>query len=433
MPTTNGNRALRYRWFIFWILAFGYILVFFHRLCPAVVATDIMNDLHAGGALIGFLSSAYFYPYALMQLPTGLLSDSWGPRRTITLFLCIACTGSMLLGISQSPAGALIGRGLVGLGVSTLFVCTLKILAEWFSTREFTGMTGLLMAMGGVGSLSAATPLALASTWLGWRLSFVAVGAVTGVLALLVWRFVRDRPSDLGWHSPAEHAATAAQSVSLVDGVRHVLGRPAFWPLAAWFFCKYGVFTAFAGLWGGPYMMHVYGASKSRSGGVLSLVALGMIIGSPLMGYFSNNLVKGRKPVLIMASAVIVAMTAALTFFTANLSLTLVGVICFGLGIFASAVAVIGFTSARELFPAKIAGTCFGLLNLFPFAGGALLQPLLGSILEKQGKIGQAFTVEGYRQAFFVLFLFAMAALVSSLFVKETYGRAATDVAGPSR
>jgi len=180
-------------------------------------------------------------------------------------------------------------------------------------------------------------------------------------------------------------------------------------------------------------MMHVYGASKSRSGGVLSLVALGMIIGSPLMGYFSNNLVKGRKPVLIMASAVIVAMTAALTFFTANLSLTLVGVICFGLGIFASAVAVIGFTSARELFPAKIAGTCFGLLNLFPFAGGALLQPLLGSILEKQGKIGQAFTVEGYRQAFFVLFLFAMAALVSSLFVKETYGRAATDVAGPSR
>lgn len=433
MPTTNSTRALRYRWLIFWILAFGYILVFFHRLCPAVVATDIMNDLHASGALIGFLSSAYFYPYALMQLPTGLLSDSWGPRRTITLFLCLACAGSVLLGLSQSPAVALIGRGLVGLGVSTLFVCTLKILAEWFSIREFTGMTGLLMAMGGVGSLSAATPLALASTWLGWRLSFVAVGAVTVILAVLVWRFVRDRPSDLGWPAPAEHAATSSQSVRLADGVRHVLGRPAFWPLAVWFFCKYGIFTAFAGLWGGPFMMQVYGASKSQAGGILSLVALGMIIGSPLMGYFSNSLLKGRKPVLILASGVIVVITAALAFFTANLSLTLLGVICFGLGIFASAVAVIGFTGARELFPATIAGTCFGLLNLFPFAGGALLQPLLGSILEKQGKIGQAFTVEGYRQAFFVLFCFAVAALVSSLFVKETYGRTATGFDEPSR
>lgn len=161
MTAGDLRKTLRYRWFIFWCLAFGYILVFFHRLCPAVVATDMMTDLHASGALIGFLSSAYFYPYALMQLPTGLLSDTWGPRRTITLFLCAACAGSVLLGLTTSPTGAIFGRLLVGLGVSTLFVCTLKILAEWFSIREFVTMTGILMAMGGVGSLSAATPLAV--------------------------------------------------------------------------------------------------------------------------------------------------------------------------------------------------------------------------------------------------------------------------------
>lgn len=422
MHDTDIKRTLSYRLSIFWILAFGYVLVFFHRLCPAIVATDMMRDLHAGGTLIGFLSSAYFYPYALMQLPTGLMADTWGPRRTITLFLGIACLGSVLLGVTPTPAGAVIGRVLVGLGVSTLFVCTLKILSEWFSLREFVSMTGILLAMGGVGSLSAATPMALASTRLGWRLSFVLVGLSTAVLAFLVWRVVRDRPSDLGWPSTAEHEQTAEPSPRLADGIRQVLTRPAFWPLAFWFFCKYGIFTAFAGLWGGPFIMHVYGATKGQAGAILSLVAAGMIIGSPLMGRLSNRILKGRKPVLVLASAVIVTITAALAFFTENLSLPIIGLICFGLGIFASAVAVIGFTSARELFPARIAGTCFGLLNLFPFAGGALLQPLLGHILERNGKIGQAFTTAGYRQAFLVLFIFALAATLSSLLVKETIG-----------
>jgi len=72
------ERALRYRWLIFCVLALGYIMVYFHRLCTAVVAVDMMHDLKAGGTIIGLLAAAYFYPYALMQLPAGLLSDSWG-------------------------------------------------------------------------------------------------------------------------------------------------------------------------------------------------------------------------------------------------------------------------------------------------------------------------------------------------------------------
>ncbi|HOP41243.1 MAG TPA: MFS transporter, partial [Geobacteraceae bacterium] len=120
MTPSLSLQALRYRWLIFWILSAGYILVFFHRLCPAVVAVDMMRDLHASGALVGLLGSAYFYPYALMQIPTGLLSDSWGPRRTISLFLVLACAGSLILGMAPSSAWAVTGRVLVGLGVSTL-------------------------------------------------------------------------------------------------------------------------------------------------------------------------------------------------------------------------------------------------------------------------------------------------------------------------
>ncbi len=156
MATDPLDKALRYRWFIFWILALGYVLVYFHRLCPAVVALDMMRDLNA--ALLGFLGAAYFYPYALMQLPAGLLSDSWGARKTITVFFCIAFVGSLLLGTATTTLWAILGRTLVGIGVAMLFVPTMKVLAEWFRVREFAMMTGILMAMGGIGSLTAATP-----------------------------------------------------------------------------------------------------------------------------------------------------------------------------------------------------------------------------------------------------------------------------------
>ncbi len=116
----------------------------------------------------------------------------------------MAFAGSIILGLSPSVGMAVVGRALVGLGVSMLFVPTLKILAEWFLVREFATMTGILMAMGGIGSLTAATPLALLSGWLGWRLSFGFVGGLTLLLAVLVWFLVRDRPSEFGWSSPTE-------------------------------------------------------------------------------------------------------------------------------------------------------------------------------------------------------------------------------------
>jgi sugar phosphate permease len=417
------SKALRYRWFIFWILAFSYILVYFHRLCPAVVAVDMMRDLHAGGALLGLLGSAYFYPYALMQLPAGLLSDSWGPRRAITLFFTVAFAGSLLLGLAPSLFWAIVGRTLVGLGVSMLFVPTMKVLAEWFRVREFATMTAILMAMGGIGSLAAATPLALLSNWLGWRLSFVAVGALTLLLATLVWLFVRDRPADLSWPSPSEPSGPAPSPIGLVDGMKKVLTYPRFWPLAIWFFFDCAVFFSFGGLWGGPYLMQVYGLSKAEAGQILSMIAIGMIVGSPLLSFLSDRIFQGRKSVLVLSSSVVLCLTALLAFYTDGLPLAGLYLISLGLGIFSSAVVVIGFTTTKELFPVQMAGTSTGLVNLFPFAGGAVFQPLLGHLLERHGRVDGVFTLAGYQEAFLALFLCGVIAFLSSLFLQETLTR----------
>ena len=270
-----------------------------------------MRDLKASGALLGLLSSAYFYPYALMQLPAGLLSDSWGPRRSISLFFLMAFIGSVMLGLAPSVFLALVGRTLVGLGVAMLFVPTMKILAEWFRAREFATMTAILIVMGGLGSLTAASPLAILSTWIGWRLSFVAVGAFTLLMALLVYLFVRDRPSDLGWPSPSEGTGPSPPSIGLWEGMRRVLTYPRFWPVATWFFFELAIFFSFGGLWGGPYLMQVYGLSKAKAGHILSMLAIGMIVGSPFLSFLSDRIFRGRKPVLLLSSFIVLCLTAA--------------------------------------------------------------------------------------------------------------------------
>jgi sugar phosphate permease len=421
MPMTADPETKRYRWIIFWVLASGYVLVYFHRLCPAVVAVDMMKDLHTGGGLTGFLSAAYFYSYAAMQLPAGLLSDSWGPRNTITVFFLVAFVGSVLLGVASTAAMAIAGRLLVGVGVAMLFVPTLKILSEWFTPVEFAPMSGILMAMGGIGSLSATTPLVLLSGAIGWRMSFVAVGVLTLILSLLVWIFVRDCPEDMGWVSLNASAKAKSPAITLMAGFRTVVSCPHFWPLAIWFFFDCAIFFTFGGLWGGPYFMHIYHLSKSQSGYILSMLAIGLVIGSPLHGYLSNKVFHARKPVLLISSCIVLVITATLSFAVDRIPVYGLYLICLGLGMFASAIVVIGFTTAKELFPVQIAGTATGLVNLFPFAGGAIFQPFTGYLLERSGSVDGAFTLAGYQQMFNALLISAAIALLACCFIKETF------------
>jgi len=423
MMDSEITKSLQYRWVIFSLLSLSYILVYFHRLCPAVLAVDIMKDLSATGALTGLLGAAYFYPYALMQLPAGLLSDSWGSRKTITLFFIIAFIGSLILGTSQSVFIAIVGRTFVGIGVAMLFVPTMKILAEWFHTREFAFMTGILMAMGGLGSFIAASPLVWLNSLIGWRNSFTVIGIFTLVLAILIGIFVRNRPSDLNWPSPAEFLNNDESPTSLLAGIKKVISCRHFWPLAIWFFFNCGIFFSFAGLWGGPYMMHVYQMTKSESGNILSMIAVGMVVGSLLLSFLSDKIFKSRKSIMLLSSVAMIAVTGCLAFYTDGISKFGMYLICFFLSVFSSAIVVIAFTMNKELFPVQMAGTATGLINLFPFAGGAVFQPFLGYILEHFGKVEGGFTLAGYKASFFFLFISAIIAFGAILFSKETFSK----------
>jgi sugar phosphate permease len=425
-PLHVDNKRNIYRWLVFDILALGYVLVYFHRLSPGVMALDLMQSFGVGTTLVGILGSAYFYPYAVMQLPAGLLSDSLGPRKTVTIFLLIAAIGAILFGLAPTIGVAIFARVLVGLGVCMVFVPTLKILSQWYTRSEFSMMTAILNAMGGVGVLIAAAPLAFLTEQLGWRNTFYIIGAATVLLSGAVWKWVRNRPDELGLTPIAAASSSAANSaenekpkeIPLLAGMMMVLKNSRFWAIAIWFFFNCGVFFGLGGMWGGPYLMQVYGLSKTAAGGVLNMLAIGLIVGSPLLSTLSDRVFHNRKKVMIL-DAFALCLTLLLVFlFTDRLSLPLLYLIFFLIGMCSAAIVVIAFTTTKELFPVEIAGTSVGTVNLFPFAGGAVFQPLLGHILDTYKGTSP---VVGYHAVFLACFIAAVISLISISFMKETF------------
>ncbi|MFH1090297.1 MAG: MFS transporter [Pseudomonadota bacterium] len=425
---TTSPRTVPYRWLVFSLLGLAYFFANFHRVSPAVVAVDLMRDLSADATLLGFLASAYFYAYALMQLPAGLLSDSWGPRRLVTVFTLLAGAASICFGLSATAGQAIASRVFVGMGVAMLFVPTAKILTCWFKRSEFVFMTSVIMVISGLGLLSASAPLAYLNKLLGWRSSFVVIGAVTLVLAVVIWLSVRNRPEELGFPAPEDPEPSTAPgqaslNIPLFTGMKMVLSRHSFWPLALWFFCTSSIFFSFIGLWGGPYMRDVYKMDPSRAGEALSMASLAIIFGSLVISFISERVVKSRKKILIFASSCNLIMTALLAFFTADMPPVVLWFLCAGFGVFSSTVAPIATTQAKELFPLSIAGTAVGTINLFPFLGAAVIQPLVGYVLDLYGSAGGSYSAEAYSRGFTVLFIISVTAFIAVFFTEETIKR----------
>lgn len=430
MDANLVKKVLRFRWLIFTLLAMAYLFVYFHRLSLSVVADNLVHDFNTSAGTLGLLGSIYFYCYAFMQFPAGLLSDSVGPRRAVSIFLLVASAGSILFGLAPNIELAFAGRILVGFGVSMVFIPTMKVLSQWFRKDEFAFMAGILNAVGGVGVLAATWLLAWMTVVLGWRISFEIIGGCTGALVVFIWLIVRDRPRDKGWPSildlenQEQASQTKEQEISLLDGARQVVSNRHFWPVAVWFFFDCGIFFGFGALWSGPYLAHVYGLEKADSGAVLSMIAWGMIIGSPFLGYLSDKVLRSRKKPIIICNLVLLLEMAVFYFFPKGLPVPALYVAFFIFSVCSSSIVVIGFTTTKELFPVEIAGTSVGTVNLFPFLGGAVYMPVLGWILDRypQTQAG-GYSLEGYTGLLLVLMVSALAGLLCTFMMKETYNK----------
>jgi sugar phosphate permease len=192
--------------------------------------------------------------------------------------------------------------------------------------------------------------------------------------------------------------------------------------VAIWFFFDCGIFFGFGALWGGPYLMDVYDMTRAQAGTMLSMIAWGMIIGSPPLGFISDKVMKSRKKPFILCNLVLVIELAFLSIYPAGLPRIALYIFFFVFSICASSVVIFGFTIIKELFPVEIVGTSTGMVNLFPFLGGAVFMPLLGRVLDAYPKSDAGgYSLEAYSTLILILLGSSILSLICTFLTKETF------------
>ncbi len=417
------RKMYSYRIWIFIGLSAAYLISYFHRAAPAVVGTEIIRDLGIQPAALGFLGSMYFWAYAGAQLPAGVLADTWGARKTMSVFVLIAAIGGFIFGMAPNLGLLAGGRFLVGLGVGFIYVPAVRVLTDWYKPDELATYSGLLLAVGNIGALVSAAPLVALMNVIGWRNSFLVVGVFTIAAACFTWVIVRNKPTELGFPTPRDimglPPAPPAPKVMLGEALKAVFSNPQFYLLAILTFSYYGTLMSVGSLWAGPYLQNVYGLSKQAAGNIIMMFPLGMVFGCPLSGYVSDKILKSRKKVLLTGCILHVLSYIPLVFFPDKMSVGQLYFLFFWYGLSGGAF-VSNFACAKETAQPRFAGTAVGAVNVFLFSGGAFYQQAMGIVLGKFPAISPGvYSVAAYQAAFWVPFVGLIVAIVLFSFFRE--------------
>ena len=350
-------------------LAFGY--AFFQRVTPSVMVEDLMAEFAIGAAVLGTLSSLYFYPYVALQIPLGVLIDRWGARILMTTALSVAGIGSVILATANTIEFAYLGRFIIGIGSAVGFLGSLAIASKWFPPHRFAMLAGLVMFFGMMSAVFAQGPLAALVGTYGWRVVMLGLGASGIALAIFIALFVRNTPP-----SSAEATTTPKQSwASIGAGLKQATTDFTVWKVAFVAAAMSGPMLTLGALWGTPYMEAAYGLDRTTAASSVSILFLAWAFGAPFSGWLSDRIRK-RKMLLVVGSGILTIAMGILVFVPA-LPLVATIILLAIIGMSGSAMATC-FALVRECSPPQISASVTGIVNSMTVASGAVLQPVVG-------------------------------------------------------
>ncbi len=429
MNKNQQTPPLALSWCIWGLGALFYLVAFFQRVAPGVMTQELMQDFNIAATGLGYLSAFYFYPYLAMQIPTGFLADTLGPRKLLTFGCFIAGIGTLLFAVSPGFTGAGIGRLMVGGSVAVAFVGLLKLSSAWFPGRFYGFVAGNALSIGLIGAITAGPPLRLLVDAFHWRWVIGCSGILTLVLGITIWLIVRDQPGQKGYAGFTQ-ASSTSQAVSLAgfkQNMRQVLRYRNTRLLLVIPGGMVGAVLTFSGLWGIPFLVTHFDLTTNQAARLTSCLLIGWAVGGPVFGWLSGQMGK-RKPIYIVGgimSAIgwfVILYVDGLSYYPIASVLALTG--------FFSGCIITSFPFAGESVSQELSGTVSGMTNMGIMVGPTLLQPLVGIILDRCWDGAMADGVRVYSlEAFRIGFIPMMAWLILSAFLlfftRETYCRQA--------
>ncbi|MBP6021191.1 MAG: MFS transporter [Candidatus Methanomethylophilaceae archaeon] len=411
----------RYRWAMFVLLVVAYFFVYFHRMSLNAMGGAIINDVGSGSKEI--LSSIYFWTYAAMQIPSGIMADRLGPRKTTFVFLTIASVGSFLTFAAQDFMMVAVGKVFIAAGMAVIYIPLMKIVAVWFKKENFPELNGIVIAVGNVGALAAAGPLRMLSEAMGWRNVFLILGLITVLIAILCLLIIRDHPKDMG-RPGIEEIEFAEKGTPITDrsdakasvlkGLKVVAGSGRiFWTMSIAYFLVYGSIMVFQGTTSIDYFgKHIY--TFPMAAWFITMLAVGKIISTLLIGTLSSRgIIKSKKNVMAFGTFLFAVTWGIIWLFAGQFNDQWFWIVVCTLFGFFGGFMTLSFTQVKEWFPISIAGTSVSAMNVMLFLGASVCTTIASFVLHKQ------YIITNYQDLWLIMFIAAFVAFVMVALSKE--------------
>jgi MFS family permease len=368
-----------------------YIVSQFLRNSVGVIAPNLAAEIGLSPIEIGLLSSIYFFVFAATQLPLGVALDRFGPKLCMLVSVAFTVLGCVVFALAGQASGLVAGRALLGFGTACFLMAPVALYARWFPPSRFSTMSGIHLGIGSLGALFATAPLAYATASFGWRATFLGVGAFTVVIGLMLWLIVSDDP-------PGVRSERRRESLrESVAGILEVIRTPSIGRIFLVQLTSYPSFVLVVGLWGGPYLTHVYGYDLIARGDVLFISAVAQILGSFVWGPSDRIFGRYKVPILIGTGT---SFTALVLFAALGPMPGPVLLLAFVLIGFSTGMTSVVMSHGRSLVPKHLLGRTITLLNIGTMGGGFLVQFVSGAVIGLFPAQDGAYPLEAYRLVF---------------------------------
>lgn len=415
---------------IMWALAtIFYCYEFMLQVSPNVMKEDLMADFALTGTTFGTLVAFTTLAYMSMQIPAGVMLDRLGPRRLLTLSTLLCAFGVLLFGSAHTFSVAAAGRFLIGLGSAFAIISCFRVAASWFPNSRFALISCLTVMIGMFGAAGGGLPIAALVQSISWRPSMMFFAVFGFVLAALLWLVVRDKP-DVDANGASHADDYASKQEPLLAGLFKVAAHRQTWICAIYGGLMFAPTIAFGGLWSSTFFVNMHELNLDQASKLTTILYLGWAVGAPLAGGVSDYIGR-RLPLMVIGSiGALVAISAII--YIPMLPFGVLALLVALFGFFSSGFFTV-FALVKESHPTKRAGTAMGFMNMLNMAGGIILQPLIGFILDKlsNGVLENGvpvFSKMSYTWAMSTLPICIILAIMLIPFIKETYCKNIADL-----
>ncbi len=416
-PTKYGNI---HRWIVVLsgALLFFYTYLQMNMLNP--IATTLMRDFSINAEQLGTLSAMYFYGNFLMLFVAGLLLDRISTKKLLSLSMLLSIVSIFALANSTHLLTACISRFILGTSAAFAFLGAMRLASRWFSPKQMAFVTGCIVTMGMLGGIVAQTPMEILSSILGWRMSMMIFGFIVIIFLLFSYYIIQDYPSAY------KSDKTRNTRINLFYQIRTVIFNKYNWFAGLYVTLMCLPFYLLGALWGSTYLTQIDKVTNIQAADIDSMLFIGLLIGSPLIGWISDRIRLRILPMIVgaMLSLVIIL----LIIYLLHLSAFALAFLFLLLGIITST-QVIGYPIIAELNSPLLTSSALSISSLLLMASGFICQPLFGWLMELHWdhlivNNVPIYSLHDFQRAMWIMPIGFTVSLLLVFFIKETHCQA---------